>query len=164
MQMLVIQCAYIGLLAFALVSDIRNFKIPNVIPTALLAFFLFYAFMYLTPAELGRHLMIGGIALLAGVALFVFRILGGGDIKLMVAILVWAGPRHGMSFVMLTAVVGGVLAIMLLGLRKSVAGEPFSKEYSISSQVDVWMRRGVYPYGVAICGSGLVLMPSFFTH
>lgn len=57
------------------------------------------------------------LVLLVGYALFAIGRVGAGDVKLMAVLMLWAGPQ-GVPFLMVTSLLGGVLALAmpLLGM------------------------------------------------
>ena len=58
-----------------------------------------------------------GLALLLYGLLFAIRAMGGGDVKLMAAVGAFTGPQPWLSIFAITAVVGGVLAVVTLLAR-----------------------------------------------
>ncbi len=50
----------------------------------------------------------------AGALLFAWRLLGGGDVKLVAALGLWSGPEHLSLFAAVTALSGGALALVYL--------------------------------------------------
>ena len=77
--------------ACAMVFDLVTFRIPNTIPVLLSV--LFVAGTLTSPNRVNwlGHLGAGGLMLVVGAALFHFRLLGGGDAKMMAAIALWFG-------------------------------------------------------------------------
>ncbi|MFC4349039.1 prepilin peptidase [Kordiimonas lipolytica] len=92
-------------------------------------------------AALVWPIVVGGSVFLVGLALFATGAMGGGDVKLMSAVALFAGPDLGLSFVLYVAVIGGIVALALLAWSR------WSKDKSEHS-VKV-------PYGVAISAGGL---------
>lgn len=150
--------AAIGLYAIVLVaaavSDLRHYEIPNSLSLALLA-----AFALTLPAlpltTVVHHVSAGLAVLAAASVLFVAGLWGGGDAKLIAAASLWFGWRELAAFLLLTALLGGLLALALLLLRRFVPAEAATgRWYSrLLSPIE-----GV-PYGVAIAGAGLALAP-----
>jgi prepilin peptidase CpaA len=153
-----VHSVFIALLLVAALYDLWRFRIPNLVTAGLAALFLVAALpSALEVAWLG-HLGAGALMLLLGAAAFRFRVVGGGDVKLLAATSLWLGfgllPHH----VLLTAVLGLGLALVLLVLRRvlmpvMVAGAP---------RGEAWLPRGLQdgqpiPYGIAIAASALVL-------
>jgi prepilin peptidase CpaA len=88
-------------------------------------------------------------------ALFAFDVLGGGDVKLLSAIALWAGWSLMLPLLFITSVAGAVLAIILLAVRR------FAPRNVPQGR---WYRRLVargegVPYGIAIAIAGLSLLP-----
>ena len=50
-----------------------------------------------------------------GLGLFARELIGGGDVKLLAALSLWAGPEHFVSFMLVTALAGGALSLFSLG-------------------------------------------------
>ena len=92
-----------------------------------------------------------GLALFAaGAGLFRAGIVGGGDVKLVAALGAWFGWAGLPGFLLLMALFGGVLAVVIVGLRAARIGERS------------WLaaERGV-PYGVAIAAAGMLVPGGF---
>lgn len=112
-----IACALLAVSFIAAVSDARTGLIPNwlTLPSALLAPLV--------------HLPLGGLAALqlsilgalvcaiVPLAFFVKRALGGGDLKLFVALGALAGPRDGLEIQLLALVIATCVAIAMLVAR-----------------------------------------------
>ena len=80
-----------------------------------------------------------------GAAAFAARILGGGDVKLLAAIGLFAGPAGTLDLLLVTALTGGVLGIAVL------AGAPIGPA---SNPGEATLHRKL-PYGPAIAVGGL---------
>ena len=151
--------AFPALVLTAAVKDLTSYTIPNWISLALLAAFapaagLAWAAGAPLP-ELAACVGVGAAALLAGIAMFTFGWIGGGDAKLMAASALWLGWSALAPFLLWTAMAGGMLSIGLMIARRSTAGGP---------QPETWagrlMTRGEpVPYGVAIAAGALAAIP-----
>ena len=53
-----------------------------------------------------------------GFTLFALGYIGGGDAKLFAAVVLWLGLKDLMSYALVATVLGGVLTLALLGLRR----------------------------------------------
>ena len=53
-----------------------------------------------------------------GFVLFARQLIGGGDVKLIAAVSLWAGPEHLALFALVTSLAGGVLALGSLWYRR----------------------------------------------
>ncbi|MBC8159447.1 MAG: prepilin peptidase [Alphaproteobacteria bacterium] len=143
---------FFGLLAWAVFSDLTTLRIPNFVPLALGGlYFLFIAFAPTSVDWMGG-LMAGGFVFLCGTALFALRVMGGGDVKLMAAVALWAGPELIAGFLAITAISGGVMALLAGTRLRFVLGYAIHfMGPRIASAVPV--PAGVLPYGLAIgCG------------
>jgi len=100
---------------------------------------------------LGALLFIPAASLLVyGFFLFALKMVGGGDVKLLAATSLWAGPALILSFTFITAIAGGVigLAMLLLQRRRAVP---------VSVDSEHGAAPAVMPYGVAIAVGGLMV-------
>jgi prepilin peptidase CpaA len=145
-------------MAYAVVTDVRTLTIPNwtsVVPAAL---FLPAAMgAGLTWTEIAIHYGIGIGILVAGMVLFAFHLVGGGDVKLLAAAAVWYGWGELLTLLLMVALLGGVLAFVVLFLRTPV-GRWLQARYP---RIDALIPGGgkVIPYGVAIGISAIFLYP-----
>jgi prepilin peptidase CpaA len=100
-----------ALMIVAAVKDCASYRIPNWLTglTAVLFFPLAWA-TGMPLAEFGWHLLAGAVLFVAGYGLFAAGLFGGGDAKLMAAAGLWFGTSHTMSFLVMTALAGGVVA------------------------------------------------------
>lgn len=146
------------LVVIAALTDLTRMKIPNWISASLIVTFFPAAFAAgLSPVEVAIHLAVGLLVLVAGVALFAVRIVGGGDAKLMAAAGLWLGAAALTPFLIWTAILGGVFSLVLI-VGRSVA-QPYMA--GAPAWVSTLFRpKGDIPYGVAICGGVLLAYPS----
>jgi Flp pilus assembly protein protease CpaA len=56
-------------------------------------------------------------------------------------------------------VLGGALAIAVLIVRRYPIVVQFGKVFSARDMLPCWIHHGLVPYGVAISGAGLILLP-----
>ncbi|MBW8815124.1 MAG: prepilin peptidase [Caulobacterales bacterium] len=154
----IISLAFPALVLAAAARDALSFTIPNWISLALVAIFPVAALAVGLPwRELGLHAGIGALVLVAGMAAFAFRWIGGGDAKLMAAVALWLGWPALTTFLAGAAICGGVLAMILLTLRSAAL-----RPYVLLGPA--WVTRlaepgeGV-PYGVAIAAGALAAFP-----
>ena len=157
-----IKIVYVAALSYGCISDIKSLRIPNAIFLIVLALFFLHWRVSAPGQGFASHVVVACSALLLGFAVYAAGFMGAGDIKLIGALMLWAGPRDGLAFLMVMAVAGGLFAGLLLITRASMAVWPEAHRYLPSRRLRTWAQRGVFPYGVAICAAGLVLMPAFF--
>jgi prepilin peptidase CpaA len=150
--------AFPVLAILAALRDATSYTIPNWMPAALIAAFAVAAIALGLPWRLvAADVAVGLAALVAAMAMFALRWIGGGDAKLFAAAALWLGLAGAPMFLLVTGVAGGVLAAGLLALRTGPL-QPFA------SGGPAWFRRlaapgeGV-PYGVAIALGALVAFP-----
>ena len=138
--------------------DAVSFTIPNWVSIALgAAFFPAALVMGAGPAQIGIASLIGVGTLIAGMAMFAVGWIGGGDAKLFPAAGLWMGLGALLPYLLITALAGGALAVMLLGLR-SVWLRP------ITVRGPGWVSRLAtpgenVPYGIAIAFGALAAFP-----
>jgi prepilin peptidase CpaA len=92
-----------------------------------------------------------GVALAVFVAGFVpFGLgwMGGGDVKLMAATALWAGPALTLDFLLLTAVAGGACALVMLAPSRFALARAF-EAVGAGRLRDAVLGRSI-PYAVAI--------------
>lgn len=135
-----------ALLVMAAVNDARHYKIPNLLCAALVALFPVFVLTAPHAVEWEQNLMVFGLMLLSGFGMFMGNLAGAGDIKLLAAMSLWAGPHLVAVFLITTAISGGVLALGMMAL--TFVRNRFRKETLILAKVPI-------PYGIAIAVGGL---------
>ena len=151
--------AFLGLVLWAAISDARGFRIPNAVSLALTALF-FVRLLFVTPqAGLKAHLLTAAIAFSVLFAFFLAGKLGGGDTKLISAILLWTGPVTGMQFIVALALAGGVFAGFLWTLAKALRVYAGLAAYVPWPRLTRWARHGVLPYSLPIFVAALLVSP-----
>ncbi len=160
---IVIKLAYAGALCYGCVSDIRGFTIPNAVSLTLAALFFLNHWLMPAPGSLPEHALSACAAFIVTFALYVWGLMGAGDVKLISALMLWGGYAEGLKFLLIMSLVGGLVAGILLILRKAMNLWPFIQTYIPSTRLKAWARLGILPYGIAICIAGLISMPAFFT-
>jgi len=139
-------------LVWAAASDLRHYVIPNAASVIIvIAFILTACFM---PVRFLTGGLLTGLAILAIGAFFFARgWMGGGDVKLLAAVSLWAGPSYLSVFAVVTGLSGAILAaVMLSPLRR----------YMPMASADALTMTGPaqepMPYGVAIAAGGLFIL------
>ena len=146
---------YAAALAGAGASDLVRYQIPNAASLLLVGGFLLIA-PALPSATALAHASAAIAVLIIGAVAFEAGIFGGGDAKLFAATALWMGWQHLAAFFLLTAVAGGLLALVLLAVRRLADKRPQLRHGHWFSRL-LSTDEGV-PYGVAIAASGLVLL------
>lgn len=147
--------AFAGLLVWAAWSDLRDYIIPNRICLAIAA--LYPAHIAATGAIeiVPGGLIAAAVTFIAGFAVFVFRIAGGGDVKLMTVVALWAGPTRIVEFLVMTALAGGLLAAFLAARAWRQHAESMP-DGSAGLRL-LAIRDTKVPYGAAIALGGLYI-------
>lgn len=151
-----------ALLVVAAVFDLISFTIPNIVPAAMgIAFMAFLAAMAmnghpLSWNETGLHLLAGFIGLAAGMGLFATGWVGGGDAKLFAVAALWLGWDALYEYTVISSLLGGVLTIALLLLRRVPLPQVLAKRPWLAQLAD--HRSGV-PYGIALSLAALLVLP-----
>lgn len=136
------------ILVVAAVIDVRTYTISNRLnlAVALLAPLYWWASgLPLWPDVAIQVAVAGGVFLLLAVA-FYAGMMGGGDVKLAAAIVLWFSPNATLRFLVFMSLAGGVLTLVVLGLHRL-------------------RRRGgkpEIPYGVAIAIGALAILAQRF--
>ena len=100
-------------------ADLRGFELPAGLTPGLAALYLAVALLEQTAAvTLAWHAGVALTVLAAGTLLFMYGLFGGGDVKLLAAAALWAGPGLLPELLMVMALAGGALALVLLALRR----------------------------------------------
>ena len=152
---------FAGLMAMAAVEDFRRLIIPNAVPAGLCMLWP----LHLATAP-GLGLAAGAVAagcavavFLAGAVLFSRGLLGGGDVKLLAAATLWAGPAGTPSLLVLTGLFGGLLCLFVLSPLGQIAmvasGQAVLDQTGGGAADD--KRPAVVPYGVAIAAAALIV-------
>jgi prepilin peptidase CpaA len=123
---LIAAAATMILLAWAAVSDITRYRIPNALVYAIVAAFAVgAAFNFAWPAIVWP-LLAGVVVFLLGAGLFAFGLFGGGDVKLLAAMALWTSFADLPRFLLIMAAAGGLIGLVLLikrsHQRSSIAG------------------------------------------
>ena len=161
MVLLGFQLLFVFCMCYAVVSDFRELLIPNWIIVALIAAFPPFAILYLEPLTAVWHVLIALGILALTTAFFAVKWIGGGDVKLMTGAVLWTGPKHVATFLLVMSIIGFVLAMVLWGLR--TRGVPRSlPNNSLLRRLQVLAQEGQCPYGVAIGAAALVAVHRTF--
>lgn len=136
-------------------GDLTNLLIPNWLSITLAVMFI--------PAWwvggggfdiLAYHLLIGGLVLAAGFGLFACGVIGGGDVKIAAATALWLGPALLDDYFIAFALIGGVLALIILIMRRFPLPNGIAKHIWIGRHPE--NKEGV-PYGIALASGGLLV-------
>ena len=153
-----------GTLAFAAATDVARRRIPNGLSIIVAACFLAAGVASPDRVDLLGGAWVGGAILIVGVVLFALGKIGGGDVKLLAAMGLWAGPAAAMDFLLVTALAGGALAMFyllpeinyLIGWMRAAIERRAPALQGIEVQSN--FRTHGLPYGVAIAAGGIFVL------
>ncbi len=148
----------IGLLIWAVICDFTSLRIPNRLPLAVALLFAAYATAAPGAVDWLGGLLMAMIVFVVATVLFHFRVMGGGDVKLMAAVALWAGPQGILGFLLITSLVGGLLALIAITPLRFVFAEAVAALGGAKAVRGAF--RGVIPYGIAIAAGGLFVASS----
>jgi prepilin peptidase CpaA len=143
-----------ALLVGAGAQDLRSMQIANGFSLAIAGLFAVWAAVGLADGqisvkEVAFALGCGTVVFGVGAAAFALGALGGGDVKLLAAVSLFAGPQLLYGFLIITAIAGGLLGLAIL------AGAPIGRPAMAGAgPLRARLRSGL-PYGPAIAAGGL---------
>lgn len=97
--------------------DLRTRRIPNWLCAAGLVCGFAYQIVLFQWSGAREAALGTGLSLLIYVPLFALRAVGGGDVKLMAAVGSIAGPKSWIAIFLITAIVGGAIALVMIALK-----------------------------------------------
>ena len=142
---------FTGLMAAAAVEDIRRLVIPNVVVAGLCVLWplhLAAAPSFTIAGSLGAAGCAAAV-FLVGALLFSRGLIGGGDVKLLAAATLWAGPASTPVLLVVTGVLGGLLTLVLLFSARLRAAISWARTAAVSSLP--------VPYGAAIAAAAVIV-------
>lgn len=145
----VVLMIFAGLLAWVTITDLIRFTIPN---TAVTAIFVLWVVWVITAAEASTFHALGiGIAIFAvGAVLFHYGQMGGGDVKLMTVLGIWAGPEEIFIFLIHVSLAGGLLTMAYVFHGRVIA--------PALGTIPTATEKRMVPYGVAVSAAGFLLI------
>jgi prepilin peptidase CpaA len=155
--------AFAALMLAAAFEDFRRLAIPNWLTLGLC---LAWPLYILQGSTLSGALGALGCAVLVfaiGAVLFARGYVGGGDVKLLTAATLWAGPDATVSLLTVTGVLGGVLAMVLLMPPAAHLASLARAKLGPDTELTGAETSPPVPYGIAIAGAALIvtILPQF---
>ncbi|MGE4369499.1 MAG: prepilin peptidase [Burkholderiaceae bacterium] len=136
--------------------DLNQRRLPNVWVGVF--GFLFLVHAALSPmgwTDVGWHAAIAVLTFVVTTVFFALGWMGGGDVKLFTALMLWAGPILALPAIVITTLAGGVLAVAGLMARFFLQRQWLTPLSPCLRRLDA--RRGV-PYGVALSVAGVYVL------
>ena len=133
----------------AAVNDACFYRIPNYMCALLLV--LFPILVLTAPHSIDWHqnVMVFLLVAASGFAMFLGKLVGAGDIKLLSVAALWAGPHLIAVLIIVTAIAGGGVSLAMAIItyrRQHAAGEKAA------------LAHVPIPYGIAIATGGLAML------
>lgn len=143
-------------LLYAAVTDMREFRIPNECTLLLLALYPAHVWLSSTGVDVVGSVLVGASIFAVTFTLYSFDRLGGGDVKLLSAMGVWAGPALFADLIVVTTLTGAGLGLILLSRVGASLAMNLDRWGETSARDNVLAER--MPYGVAIACGGLATL------
>ena len=141
----------------AALSDWARYVIPNQIPLAVAGLFVMHAGVLLLrgapPMNLVWAVACAAAVFGGGAFLFAQKVLGGGDVKLMAVLALWAGPTHIVEFILVTTLYGALLSAAFL--LPAFRSKDTVADGHVGALTAALKRR--LPYGLAIATGAVVV-------
>jgi prepilin peptidase CpaA len=147
-----IMALFFGLLAWAVLTDVEALRIPNRICLALVGLYPAHVLASGVAVDWPGALLVAAAVFVLGLVPFATGWVGGGDVKLMAATALWVGPASFSLFALVTSVVGGIIAVLMLSKVRFVVAL-VAEAIGCGAIRDVVLGRAI-PYGVAIAAGG----------
>ena len=141
---------FTALLVLAALQDLIMLKISNLLVGALLLLGIVAAALAGPELGLWENGVVFAAALTIGTFLFGRGLLGGGDVKLLAATMLWFELEGALRVLLLTALAGGLLAVILIVARLL----PWPD--AIRSRVRAFQPKAGIPYGIAIAAGAIL--------
>jgi prepilin peptidase CpaA len=129
--------------------DLRFLRIPNVLVGAVVATAIVLAPFLLTWPDSLTRIVVAGVVFAAGFAGFMCRLIGGGDVKMLAALMLFVPLNQMAAFCLLFA------AALLIGIGAVQALRAFA--HRPGSIWGVLREKHRYPMGLSIGMAGLAL-------
>jgi len=146
---------YLVFAMFAVMAyDASKFIIPNWLVGSLLLVYPI-ALVLANFAVDWKMDLLGMLLMFAiGYVIFALRLMGGGDVKLIIVLALWVGWEKLAMFGFNFAVLGGVLSIVILLVRKIIPHMVSDK----GKLPRIFKNKQPVPYGLAIAGAFLMML------
>ena len=154
----------IGVLAFIGYDDLRTRRIPNELSIAVASLGLIRMMLTGNLSAIGYTLLAGAAAFAVTFLLFWRGAIGGGDAKLIPAVILLVGHQELLGFLFLMSLFGGGLAFAILARSKLRLGvglinwtvQPLLPARAGASKTVP--QRLTVPYGLAVAAAGAITL------
>jgi len=146
-----------GLMLAVLYLDFTRFTIPNKLVLAVTGLWLAFLALHWGNVDWVMALALAAGAFVLGFVIFLLRVMGGGDVKLLAACMLWVGQKECLTFLFAIGILGGALAVLLL-IGRPVVPWIYSRFSNPPPIPRVFTIGEPVPYGLAIAGAFLGLL------
>jgi prepilin peptidase CpaA len=148
---LAVAVALTVLTLWAIANDAYSYRIPNMVNAGLILLYPVALFATNAPLDWQDGLLAFAIIFAVGFALFIANIMGGGDVKMLAALALWL--EYGVNlwhFLMIMALLGGILTLILLAIRKYMPFFLITSGKPNATIPRLFSHGEPVPYGIAI--------------
>lgn len=147
---------YVLCVCAAIWTDVTSLLIPNWISVLLVAGFIPFALTQIGVSEMLYHFAIALVVFGVCVVFFVVGWMGGGDVKFLTATSVWMGSAQILPFLFKIAIIGGVVALVLIFFRSYAnLWRGWGARFKPLGRVLELADARKVPYGLPIGGAAL---------
>jgi prepilin peptidase CpaA len=150
----------IGLLLFVAYGDVRTRRISNTLNLTIGALGTGRLALADSPIDAAFTLAAAAVVFAACILLFWRGVIGGGDAKLVSAMILLVGHHEALDFLVLMSLCGGVLALAIM--TRDVLARSWRSECGSWQTAEFGASGGsgesTVPYGVAIATAGVIIL------
>lgn len=144
---------FVSLVLVAAASDITAYRIPNIV--VLMMIVLYPIYVVVSPGEEQWLFSLGlfAVTIAIGVPLSLYGVFGAGDMKLLAAILLWAGPTLAAPALVVATMAGGLISLLMLSKMKFVIASALAS-IGRESLGKMLLAKNM-PYGLGLAFGGI---------
>jgi len=155
------------IMLWAAYSDLTRYLLPNKLCLAAAALYpIFLLATYVDGDGMPLHdilmsIVIALVIFAVCAGFFALNIMGGGDVKLIPIVALWAGSTHVLPYLFITSLVGGLIAMTIIIINRINR----SKYYKSSENINLYVAEkkiSAVPYGIGIALGGLFVAYQLF--
>ncbi|MEX2298186.1 MAG: prepilin peptidase [Dongiaceae bacterium] len=158
-----LEIAALTAIAVGMAWDVLRLRIPHGVCLVIIVLMPIWGFTIDGGIIWFTHIMGAVVAFGVGYMMWRLRWIGGGDVKFLAAIALWVGIVDLGFFLVVMSVLGALLGVVLLLLRKAFSACA-GKERAVAPETPPLLRmNGPVPYGVAIGLAAFLLRGVIFS-
>jgi len=157
---ILIVSGFAALMIRGAISDIRHYILSNRLCLMVAGLYPLYLigleweYGGVEGAQILWSIVLAAVLFGIGAGLFAMNVMGGGDVKLIPAVVLWAGPSLILDFLVIMSVTGGIIAAVLLAKKHLNRSKFFKSSENVNVPV-AQLEQVNMPYGVGIALGGL---------